>query len=350
MSEMATLKTLAQQLGVSISTVSRALKNHPRIGLKTKKSVWELAKKMDYQPNRMALNLLGKRSNTIGIIVPKIGYNIYSMAITGIEDVAIEAGFNIMICQSNESLTREISNVHDLLASQADGIIVSLAAETNNYEHFVKILQKEVPLVFFNRVIKNLPSSRVYVDNYQAARSAVDHLAQQGCRKIAFLGGPDFLYISNERFLGFREGLFANDIEMCHDMVVHMEFGQETAKQRMQVLLQNTPRPDGLFAVSDTLAIGAMLAIKEFGMKIPDDIAVVGFNNDPVCQLLSPTLSSIDQNPYAMGRMAAILCLKQLDNLQERENEINLPTKLVVRESSEKFRSTSSPSDSRSVW
>lgn len=337
MAEPATLKKMAEKLNLSISSVSRALKNHPRISQKTKKKVWDLAKKLDYQPNRMALNLLGKRTNTIGVIVPRISYHFYSETISGIEDEAIKSGFNIMICQSNESINREISNVHDLLSSQVDGIIVSLAAQTHRYDHFARILQKEVPLVFFNRVTKQLPAAKVYVNNFEAARQAVEHLISQGCEKIAFWGGPDYLYNSNERLKGYKAALADHNLPLDHSMIRHMDFSQTEGENQLTSMIEDKQIPDGIFAVSDTLAIGTMLAAKQAGLNIPEDLAIIGFNNDPVCQLLSPGLSSIDQDPYTIGQVAARMCLDQMDDIQAREAEQLLSTRLIIRQSSNRL-------------
>jgi len=335
MAEIVTLKILAEQLGLSISTVSRALQNHPRISVGTKKKVWELAKSVDYYPNKAALNLRNRRSNLLGIIVPRISYHFYSLAISGIEDVALESGFNVVICHSNEIFQREVSNTMDLITAQVDGIIASLAAETQEFHHFEKVLQREIPLVFFNRVTNFLPASLVYVDNYQAGYEAARHLIQQRCKRLAFVGGPDYLQISNDRKAGFLKAIQDHGLNIYSEFMGHLTFDPVSAADYTSTLFSSSFFPDGIFCVSDRLATGVWRWLQNNGYTIPDDVALIGFNNDPVCEIMSPNLSSVDQDAYEMGREAAKLCLNQLDNnLGGRSVRKVLPTSLKIRKSS----------------
>lgn len=335
MKEEITLKDIATLLNVSVSTVSRALKDHPRIGKKTKEAVLSLARDLDYSPNLLALQLLQKRSNTIGIIVPKISYHFYSLAISGVEEAAIKAGYNIMICQSNESFAREVTNTQDLTQSRVAGLIISQAGETEQYGHYQALLKKNIPVVFFNRVWEEQGVSKVVVDNYAAAYAAVEHLVAQGCRRIAFLAGPEGLHISNRRKEGYLAALAAHGLAVRPGYLVHNDYSEAEALQLTHRLLELPERPDAIFAISDRVAIMAMAAIKAKGLKIPADVALLGFNNDPVTALTCPAVTSVDQDAYLIGKTAAELLLRQLgEEVPAWQPEtVTVSTRLVVRES-----------------
>jgi len=328
------LKDIAIRLNLSISTVSRALRDHPDINKKTKQTVVALAQQLDYEPNNIARSLLKNRSNTIGIIVPKIGYHLYSTAISGIEKVAIEAGFNIMICQSGESFAREVNNVHTLHASRVGGFIISVSSETADYAHFLKIQRKNTPLVFFNRDC-NIAATKVVIDNQSAASEAVNHLLETGCRRVAYIGGPTTVQISNKRLEGYRKALEARSIDIDEKLIAHCEFNKESALNAARKLLYLAHPPDGILAFSDQIAISAMLAAKERGLKIPQQLAVIGFNNEPVDELIEPTLTSIDQPAFQMGERAAQLLLEQINGnkaVPPIKTEV-LNSSLIIRES-----------------
>ena len=333
----ATLKDIAKQLNLSISTVSRALHDHPRISKKTKDSVLKLAREMDYHPNQFALRLLHKKSETIGIMVPKISYNFYSQAITGIEGIATKHGYSILICQSNESFRQESANIDRLLKSQVDGFIISQSAATRSIDHFTKIVDKNIPLVFFNRVNQKISTSKIIINNFKAAYDATQHLIEQGCQNIGFLAGPKTLHISNQRLKGYKSALMKNNLTYREENIRYNYFSRSNAFESTIDLLNQTNTPDGMITFSDTLAIGAILAIKQEGLNIPEDVALVGFNNDPVCDILSPTLSSIDQDPYQLGTIAAKTLFKQIEKGNEflyKVEEVVLPTSIRIRESS----------------
>jgi DNA-binding LacI/PurR family transcriptional regulator len=335
MKDQVTIKDIAKRLNVSISTVSRALKDHPRIGAGTKARVLELARELDYQPNVLSLNLLNNRSNTIGIIVPKISYHFYSLAISGIEEVAIKAGYTIMICQSNESFAREVANTQDLTYSRVAGLIVSQAGGTQSHAHFQRVVDRGIPLIFFNRVCEELEVPKVIVDNYRAAYTAVEHLVEQGCRRIALLAGPSGLHISNQRLLGYLDALRTNGLPLREELISHSDFTHEEATRQTKALLGLPEPPDGIFAVSDRLAISAMTVVKARGLKIPEEVALVGFNNDPVASLVSPSLSSVDQDAFEIGKTAAQLFFSHLGAGPSAETR-TIRTRLVVRESSDR--------------
>lgn len=318
-----TLKELAKRLNISPSTVSRALHDHPKIALKTKKAVLSLAKELDFQPNPLALNLRTQRSKNLGVIVPKISYPFYASAISGIESLAIQKGYNIIICQSEESYEREVASTNALAKSRVDGLIVSLAGQTKNYDHFRAIMQKKIPLVFFNRECEALETPKVVIDNVQAGKQAVEVLINSGCKKIAVLAGPKSIHISNERIHGYRLALEKHQMSYNPELIFHCDFSETSGYQNTFKILENKPRPDAIFAVSDRLAIAAIKTIKEKNLKIPQDISIMGFNNDPVTTIVEPHLTTVDQKPYVMGQKAAMLFFDQL-------NEPNCPPEKIV--------------------
>lgn len=329
------MQEIAKRLGVSLSTVSRALKNHPRISEKTKQEVLKIAKEIEYEPNQLALSLLNKRINAIGVVVPQIKYHLYASAISGIEKAANEAGFNIMICQTNELFEREVSIVKELIASRVAGLIVSVASESRDFAHLEQVLRKGIPLVLFNRDCEQLKVPKVVIDNYTAAFQATEKLIESGCENIAFLAGPPQVQISNKRLTGYKSALRKHHLQIDNDLIIHCEFSQENAANATLKLLRGRQQPDAILAFSDQMAIGAMLSVKEAGLKIPEDISIIGFNNEPVDLLLDPKLSSVDQPGYEMGEIATKLLLDQLEESYEELNPQKkvLATKLVVRES-----------------
>lgn len=331
-----TLKEIAERLNISTSTVSRALHDHPRISISTKRAVRILAQELNFQPNPLAMNLRMQRTKTIGVIVPKISYPFYASAITGIESVAFQKGYNIVICQSNESYEREVANIKSLLLSRVDGIVVSLAGETEQYSHFQKVLDRGVPLVFFNRICPDLSVSQAVIDNFLAATQAVSSLIQHGCRRIGLLAGPAKIEISNERLRGYQKALAQHQVPFDLNLVAHCDYSEASGYAQATHLLQLPSPPDGIFAVSDRLAIAAMRALKDHNKRIPEDIAVVGFNNDPVAMVVTPQLSTIDQNAEQMGETAAKLLFDQLRSPDAKTRKITLKTRLLERKSVKK--------------
>ncbi len=331
-----TLREIAERLNVSTSTVSRALHDHPRISSATKRAVRALAQELNFQPNPLAMNLRMQRTKTIGIIVPKISYPFYASAITGVESVAIQEGYNIVICQSNESYEREVANIQSLVLSRVDGIIVSLAGETERYDHFQEVLDRGVPLVFFNRTCPELAVSQVVIDNFVAARQAVNSLIQHGCSRIGLLAGPAKIDISNERLRGYQQALAQHQLPFESDLVAHCDYSEASGYAQTTRLIQLPNSPDGIFAVSDRLAIAAVMAIEDHDLQIPEDIALVGFNNDPVTSVVSPPLTTIDQNPEQMGETAAQLLFRQFREPDAGTEKIVLKTQLLERKSVKK--------------
>ncbi len=337
MERQTTIKDIALALRLSTSTVSRALRDAPDVGEETRKAVKALAEELDYQPNKLALSLLKKQTNTIGLIIPNLDYVLATM-VKGIDEVALEAGYTVMVCQSDESFGREIVNTKRLLDSLVDGFIISVSSETLIFDHIKKIQQKKKPLVLFDRTINSITAPRVRLDNVEGGRIATQHLIDQGYKKIALLAGPENLNISNERMEGYLQTLKQNKIKVDKNLIIHCDFNQEYGKMAAKELLTMKNRPDAIFAISDRLAIGALLAIKETGLKIPKDIGLVGFNNDPMTKLMTPTISSVEMFAFEMGKATAKIFLEMIHSETDMsDKEIIFKPKLFVRESSSRI-------------
>jgi len=332
----ATLKDLAENLGISISTVSRALKDHPDVNSETKKKVRELAKQLDYEPNLLALNLLKKHSNLIGVIVPKLSYHLYAMAISGIEEVLEKEGYHLMICQTNESYEKEVAILKEFNAIRPAGFLISLASHTLNFDHLKQVQKKNVPLVLFNRDCREIEAPKVIIDNKMAAYRATIHLHKQGYKNIAFLGGPENVQISQHRIEGFQKAMKEMGLVIHPDFIQYSNFTREDATNKTNQLLLLKNKPDAIIAFSDQMAISAILAIKKAGLLIPGEIAIMGFNNEPGDQLMEPTLTSIDQPAYEMGKKAAEMLLAQINGSKEKKVEI-LHSQLIERNSTIKL-------------
>lgn len=335
-----TIKDIARELNISPSTVSRALKDHPDISVDTKKAVNALADKLNYQPNIVALNLRQKKTNTIGVIIPEVVHFFFSTVISGIEDVAYQAGYNVILAQSNESYAREVAHVKALFNSRVDGMLLSLSRETANFDHVESIISKGVPIVFYDRMYNSPTSSKVIVDDYAGAKEAVNHLITEGCKNIVHLVGAPNLIISVDRLRGYKDALKENKMEINDKLILSCDSGTfEEGKSVTQKLLASGTKFDAIFANNDPMAMGAMVAIKEKGLKIPQDIAIVGFSNWFFGELMDPSLTTIDQPGFEMGQEAARLLIKQID-MKEKDQyepieEIKvLKTRLVIRNSS----------------
>jgi len=295
-----------------------------------------LSSELNYQPNRLALSLRQKQTHTIGVIVPNLDY-VLSTMIRGIDEVALEAGYTVMACQSNESFGREILNTGRLLDSLVDGLIVSVSSETKIFDHFKKVQARGLPMVVFDRVTSNLTAPSVRLDNEEGGLLATEHLLDQGYKRIAVLAGPATLGVSNSRVDGYFKALKKQKVNVDKQLVVHCDFNQDYAYYATLELLAMRKRPDAIFTISDRMALGAMLAIKEKGLSMPHDIGLVGFNNEPVMSLLTPAISSVEQPSFDMGRAAAKLFIEAMHNQEDMGDvEEVLKPKLFVRESSKR--------------
>jgi DNA-binding LacI/PurR family transcriptional regulator len=336
MNKPATIKDIAQRLNISISTVSRSLRNAPDVSPETKQAVIALSEELNYQPNKLALSLRQKQTHTIGVIVPNLDY-VLSTMVKGIDEVALEAGYTVMVCQSNESYGREILNTRRLLDSLVDGFIISVSSETKIFDHFKKIQERGLPMVIFDRVTPDLIAPSVRIDNEEGGFLATEHLLEQGFKRIAILAGPLNLGISNSRLEGYLKALRKHKVKRDDKLIVYCDFNQDYAYYATRELLAQKKRPDAIFTISDRMAIGAMLAIKERGFKMPQDIGLVGFNNEPVVSLVTPGISSVDMPSFELGKAAAKLFIETMHNNEDMSYvEEVLRPRLQIRESSQR--------------
>jgi DNA-binding LacI/PurR family transcriptional regulator len=334
MNKPATIKDIAQRLNISISTVSRALRNASDINPETKQAVLLLSEELDYQPSKLALSLRQKQTHTIGVIVPNLDY-VLSTMIRGIDEAALEAGYTVMVCQSNESFGREVLNTRRLLDSLVDGFIISVSSETKIFDHFKKVQDRGLPMVVFDRVTPALVAPSVRLDNEEGGFLATEHLLEQGYKRIAILAGPANLGVSNSRMDGYLKALRKHKVKRDDSLIIHCDFNQDYAYYATQELLSMKKRPDAVFTISDRMAIGAMLAIKNKGLSMPDDIGLVGFNNEPMVSLVTPAISSVEQPSFELGKVAAKLFIEAMHTKEEMVGvEEVLRPKLYIRESS----------------
>lgn len=331
-----TIKDIARSLNISISTVSRALRGLPEIHPATRDAVVKLAEELDYQPNQLAKNLAKSRTKTIGVIVPNLSYHFFSAMLNSIEEAALQAGYSVLVCQTNESYLREITNIQNLLRSQVEGFIISLSRDTDNYEHVERLARKNIPLVLFDRYAESIDVSKVIVDNEAAAFKATEHLIENGCQRIGFLAGPARLLLSNQRIKGYQAALAKHNLQPDDHYVLHCDYTQENTVMQTLALMSLPQPPDGVVTISDRVAYPAIYAMKQKGLRIPEDVAVVSFNNEPVSAFFSPALSSISQPIQEMGTETVRLLLKQIDandTTAVKETRI-MDTQLIVRASS----------------
>src|SRR5690554_3374073 len=332
----ATILDIARELKVSKSTVSRALKNHHSIGEVTKKAVLDLAKKYNYHPNNIAYSLSKKSTKTIGVIVPMLSHYYFSTVISGIEELAYKAGYKVIICQSAESYKREVLVSQALLSNKVDGLIVSISRETHDSSHFKVYQDRNVPIVFFDRVCPDIEASSVTVDDYQGAYTAVEHLIKKGYRKIAHFAGPPLLQITQKRIEGYKDALLNNGLPLDEKLIRDCGEGleQENGSQATQKMLDEGIRPDAVFAICDPIAIGVMITLKKNAIKVPDEVAVVGFCDEPIAKVIEPQLSTLVQPAFEIGGLTVELLLNQIESSVPLVEKRVLKAELMVRGSS----------------
>jgi DNA-binding LacI/PurR family transcriptional regulator len=326
-----TLVDIAKKLGVAPSTVSRALSDHPDVKKATKERIRKLAKDLHYSPNPIAQSLKSSRTTTIGVIVPEIKHDFFSSAISGIEEVAYHAGYTILVCQSNESYEREVVNTNALMHHRVAGVIVSISQNTKNGDHFQDLLRRKIPLVFFDRVCEDVNASKVVIDDCKSAFVAVTHLVQKGYKRIAHFGGPKELGICIRRMNGYVEALRQNGLPLLNGFVRYGGLHEEDGYKSMDSMLKENLIPDAIFAVNDPVAIGAFQRIKEAGLKIPGDIAIMGFSNNKITALVDPPLTTVNQPSFEMGRKSAEILIDTIEGGTTEPRTLTLETELIVR-------------------
>jgi DNA-binding LacI/PurR family transcriptional regulator len=328
-----TIKDIAKMLGISKSTVSRAMGGRSDIHPETKQKIIDLAHELNYEPNTLAINLKQRRTNTIGVIVPETINRFFARAVGGIQKRADMAGVNVMICQSNESYISEKKNIQSLVSSRVDGLVVSISRETDRSDHFSSLLQRGIPLVFFDRICEDIETSQVTTDNYEVAFEGTKHLIEQGCKRIAFVAGPQHLYNSRNRFNGYVDALVKYNIPVQESLIVHSTYRSDKVEEYTRYLLNLPQLPDAVFAINDYAAIEMMHIMKKSGIRIPEDIAVLGFNNENLCRFVEPSLSSIDHPAHDIGAAAADVLINHIHHPELRAEQRVIKSQLVVRES-----------------
>lgn len=332
---LVSLKDIAAELKVSISTVSRALKNHPDISANLTAKIQTLAHDWNYSPNPLAMGLLKQQTKIIGVIVPDLVTFFYSSIISGIESVARQNGYYILITSSYESYEKEKECIENLLASRAEGLIVCLSKETRNYDHFDKIINNDMPLVFFDRVCRTNEVSSVIVDNRNAAKEITMHFFESGARRIAHIAGPQHLNIARERLEGYQDGLRECGLEADNQLVVFTDLTIDDATHATQYLLALPNPPDAIFSINDMVAFTVMKEIKRQGLHIPNDVLLVGITDEFHATVVDPPLTSLMHPTFEIGQEAARLLLYQ-SSFKTKSAPIQtiMNTKLVIRQSS----------------
>ncbi|HMH24675.1 MAG TPA: LacI family DNA-binding transcriptional regulator [Puia sp.] len=330
-----TIYDLARKLNISIATVSRALKDDPVVSKKTKKRIAELAEEMGYRSNNFARNLRMQRTNTIGVIVPRLNSYFMSTVIAGMESIANSEGYNLIISQSSESAQKEMASAKTLFNSRVDGLMVSLAYDTDAIPHFEAFVRKGIPLIFFDRVAEHNDCTSILIDNRKAAYEATTHLISQGRRRIVYITATPKRNVYVDRLKGYKEALADQGIKYNEEYVLISNLSQEAGADAAVLIRQMKPLPDAVFVANDNCAVGCMVALKHSGIRIPQDIAFAGFNNDPVSTVVEPNLTTINYPGYEMGQVAARNLINHLTGASSihSTNTIILRSELIIRES-----------------
>lgn len=330
-----TMKDIARELGVSVATVSRALKDSPRISEDRRKVIQAYAREHNFYPNAIGEALRHSRimpQKVIGVIVPEFTHYYFSSILTGIEEAAFARGFNIMVALSDEKYEREARICENFHRNKVCGVIVSQAKDTRNYDHYQKLIDAGIPLVFYDRICTGVNASRVVVDDYMGAYNAVTHLIESGCKRIAFYGGPMLLEISKNRYNGYKDALLKHGIAV-DESIVKICDNRNDAEMVTPEILALDHRPDGFFAVNDDTAIGILYTVKRAGYKVPDDISICGFTNGQRAIACDPMLTTVEQRGKLMGEEAAEILMDKVEGLSpiEKVEKRVVRTRLIIR-------------------
>jgi len=339
--EAVTIKDIAKALGLSTSTVSRALRDSYEISPETKQMVLEYAKQINYRPNPIALSLKERRSRSIGVIVSEIANSFFSQIINGIESIAYSKGYNVIISQTRESYEREVINMDFLSSRSVDGFLISVSTETKDFTHITDLYERGLPIVFVDRMIESIDTHKVIADNFKGAYDATTHLIRNGYKRIAHLANSEYLSITKERAAGYRQALADAGMEFNGGYLQHCLHGgmiYDEVDRAMNEFMNQKHKPDAIFASADKLTTNSMRYCRAKGIVIPDDLALVGFSNLDLTDLLSPSLSVVRQPAFEMGEVSAELLIKTIESkrpVMEFETRV-LPAELFIRESSGK--------------
>ncbi|MGV7105310.1 LacI family DNA-binding transcriptional regulator [Flavobacterium sp. U410] len=338
-----TLKQIAKELDVSVSTVSKSLRNSPEISEDTRLKVQAFAKLYNYKPNNIALSLKNKKTKTIGVVIPEIVHHFFATVITGIEQVANEQGYNVIICMSNESFDKEVINLEMLANGSTDGFIMSLSKETQqkaDYHHIIEVMNQGMPVVMFDRVANEIFTDKVIIDDFSAAFDAVSFLIEGGAKKVALITTVDYVSVGKLRTDGYVKALQTHGIEVEDKYIVKIE-DIDNCDAKIHYLL-NTEKVDAIFAVNELFAVVAIKIANSLGIKIPEDLEVIAFTDGIISKYSTPTITTVSQNGIKMGRKAAQMLIERLENEEDYdENEETveqyktelIETNLILRDS-----------------
>lgn len=341
--EYTTIKDIARVLNVSVATVSRAFNDKYDVKKETRDIILKTAKEMGYRPNPIARKLLQKHSFNIGVIVPEFINSFFPEVIIGIQEVFFEKGYQVIIMQSNENAELELKNLTSMEDNMVEGLLISLSKETKSIAYLEQLAKEKFPIVLFNRVNDALPVSKVVFNDYKWALFATEHLIEQGCKNIFHLSGPPHLKLMQDRINGFKRALEKYKLPCGNERIVETGIFIEDGERAMEKLIQSGPLPDAIFATNDPTAIGAIKALKRYNYKIPDDVAVVGFSNSKMADIIEPALTSVEQPTTEMGRAAAQLLLTHItSSAPNSPSMLAMDGKLIIRESSLKRRKSGS--------
>ncbi len=336
MPHFVTIKDIARELNISVSTVSRAMRDTYDVSKETRDKVLAMAAKLHYKPNFNATGLAKGSTHNIGILLPRVTNYYFSTAITGIQQVALEKGYHIILYLTDDSPERELDILHNLSLTSVDGLLVSTSSAAETSAHFQEVIKEGVPVVFFDRVATNIYTSKVMQDDFNGAFATVEHLIEQGYRKIAHVSGPVGLAMSAQRLRGYFAALEKHQLPIREEWVLFSGFSQEEGEQDAERLLALPERPDAIFAANDRKAIGCMLTLKKHGIAIGPEIGVAGFTGDPVSKLITPTLTTMAEPAFEIGRKSCELLLKHIGKKNFIPEEITLPGTLFIGDSTKR--------------
>lgn len=332
-----TIYDIAGHLSISAATVSRALKNHPSVRKSTREKVLKAAKELGYQKNVFAKSLRMQRTHTIGLLVHELKSNFITSVLAGVEKITTQAGYDLIIAHSSESSEKEAANAISLFHKRVDGLIASLAFDTSNYDHFQPFYEKGIPVNFFDRIQQNGESSTVAIDNYKAGYAATKHLVEEGCKRIMIITASLKRNVYADRFRGYKDALLDHGLKYDENLLILNDLSEKAGIESAYYILKLNPRPDGLFVTNDFVAAVCMKVLKDNGVKIPADIAIVGFNNDAITKLVEPNLTTIDYPGRQIGEMAARNLIDRINAPSDLQKiDIIIPSELIIRQSSQK--------------
>ncbi|MDR0265132.1 MAG: LacI family transcriptional regulator [Sphingobacterium sp.] len=330
------IKDIAKMLNISVSTVSRAFRDTHDVNPETRKKVLALAKKLNFKPNKNASALASGSTKNIGVVIPFITNYYFSMVISGIQEEAYERDYNVILYVTNDHVAREQNLLENLSTSSLDGLLISISSDSSTNDHFEQLMAKGMPIVFFDRVPKDIDASKVVQDDFAGALQATEYLIRQGYTRIAHIAGPENLQFTQQRLNGYLQALEQHNIAVDQRLIVYSGFSQAHGATDTSKLLALPDRPDAIFAANDRKAVGAIQTIKQHGLHVGQDIGVIGFTNDPIATVVEPNLSTIEEPAMEIGKRSCALLIRHIKNRDFEIQDIVLPGKLIERDSTKR--------------